>query len=533
MVSLHVNLHSKFKGLLILVLIILNLSVTSTSFDYRVQACDYFFEANLEENDVEKRFDGYNLFAIEKRDSNTWKIVNRTLLITDMDGNIYFERQLATSSVFVDYPAEFINSTTILYGDDNGANLWNIETNVTQELNVDGHHDYEKNHVRNTYFSVFGYSITIGDNKYIYDFIQENTEEGVRIWSISTRDFLNENQWCPYEDMIGDLRDNSHANTLFYDEEDDSLYVNVRNVNTFYKIDIPTKEVKWGLGEYGNFTNYDINGQQQDVLFYHAHAVEKIDDNTFVLFDNDYHNQTNADNKQSRLLEIVIDEDKMQANVTWEWNSPIEYYSDVWGDCDVLPNNNRLGVFGTHRHPNTGLGARLVEVTYDGNIAWEMTFPEQDSYTFGVYKIERIHFSPIVSEPVFIDEGGGSGYLEWSVWYNFRAKTEFIGNYFISVDGDTVEEELITFPKYWQSEKIRYYTDYDSIQNHDIVLVVEDEAGHKSNESDRYSPIGFISISLINEMHSESVYIISFSFILVTLILNAQKIKRKRKQKKL
>ena len=55
---------------------------------------------------------------------------------------------------------------------------------------------------------------------------------------------------------------------------------------------------------------YDIYGDQKDILFYHGHALEIIDDNSFIYFDNDEHNQTNALNRQSRIIEISIDEEK-------------------------------------------------------------------------------------------------------------------------------------------------------------------------------------------------------------------------------
>ncbi|MCE7741913.1 MAG: hypothetical protein GOP50_05600 [Candidatus Heimdallarchaeota archaeon] len=522
-----INLLLKSKKVIILIFVLLNSVILSSNLSITADIDDYLFEANLEYNDADKRFDGYNLFVVEKRDKYDWHIENRTLLITDMDGNIYFDRQLGITSVFVDYTAKFIDSKTVMYGEDDGIRLWNIETNETLQLDIAGHHDYDKNYKRNSYYSVYGYADEIDEVKYIFDYIKETRADGTDIWSISTREFLSLDQWCSYEDMLGESRDISHVNTLCYDEDDDSLYVNVRNVNTFYKIDIQTKEIVWGLGEYGDFTLYDINGQQKDVLFYHAHAIEKSRDNTFVLFDNDFHNETNANNRESRLLEIVIDEDKMQANVTWEWNSPIDYYSDIWGDCDVLPNNNRLGVFGTHTHPRTDLGARLVEVDFNGDIVWEMSIPEQKGFTYGVYTIERIHFAPIVSEPVFIDEGGGSGYLLWDVWYNFRAKTEFEGMYYINVDGVDVVTDQIVFPKYWQSEKIKYYTDLANVQSQDISLIVEDEAGHRSNVSESYSPIGSIDMKIITQRLSESNLIVTIALICLIIRYKLKKPKKK------
>ena len=78
------------------------------------------------------------MFSIERRNSISWDLINRTLLILDLDGNIYFQRQLNKTGGLAEFSAEFINSTTILYGDSNGANLWNLERNITVELNISG-----------------------------------------------------------------------------------------------------------------------------------------------------------------------------------------------------------------------------------------------------------------------------------------------------------------------------------------------------------------------------------------------------------
>ena len=527
MISISIKSSRKLKNMIMLFLITFNLLILTVNNPVTAITEHITLEAILEYNDVNRRFDGYNLFVVEERNSLDWSNRNRTLLVTDMDGNIFFERLLGTTSVFVDYVAEFIDSRTIMYGEDNGIHLWNLDTDKTNTLDIEGHHDYEKNHIRDTYFSVFGYLGVIDNVSYIFDFIKETDIYGNTIWNIGTDKILTIDQWCPYEDMINEARDISHVNTLFYDEEDDSLYINVRNVNTFYKIDIETNDIVWALGKYGNFTLYDIDGQQRDSLFYHAHALEKINNNTFVLFDNDFHNETKATNHQSRLLEITIDEDKMQANVTWEWKASEQYYSEIWGDCNVLPNNNRLGVFGTHEHLNTDLGARLVEVDYKGDIVWEMSFPRQNESTIGVYEIQRLHFEPIVSEPVFIDKGEGNGYLEWEVRYNFNSNTEFEGKYHISVDGEDVVSDQIVFPRYWQSKKITYSTDLASLESHNIQLVVEDEAGHMSNSSNNFSPINKISLNRNTDNLSLS---FGFSLVSITLIAITSSITRMRKR---
>ncbi len=491
------NASIKSKALFLILIFSLNLIP-----NYRVLNSDIFsndlFEYSVLKNVGADRFEGYNLFVVERHSTSGWEIINRTMFITDLDGKIYFEREMAIEGALADNAAEFINSTTILYAELGNAKLWNIETNVTTNFNFSGHHDVERNYANDTYFVLNAYVINIGGEDYLYDQIHEYTPDGNLVWEVDTIDFVNESQWCPYEDMESGLRDITHFNSVFYDEKEDAVYLNSRNLNTFYKINHKTGEVTWGLGEHGNFTLYDIYGNQQEIMFYHGHALEKISDNKFIYFDNDQHNQTAADNLHSRLMEITIDEDKMIANVSWEWISPQDYFSGWWGDCDILPNKNMLGVFGSTSHIDTDLGARLVEVNREQEIVWELSFPQIGDEVFGVYSMERLRFAPIVSEPQFIEEVN-STYLEWDFWYNFRSKTNFNGTYYINIDDVTVETGQIVFPWFWQSAQIQYSVDEITAGSHNITLVVADEAGHLSNESERFSSTGSIIFNNLNK----------------------------------
>ncbi len=436
-----------------------------------------------------ERFEGFNLYVLESKALSNFEVLNRTLLVTDLDGKIYFSRDVGITDSLDTRPIEIINSNTVLYGTDLKSYLWNIETNETTELNFWSHHDTEYNYANETFFTLKNYDIVFDERSYRFEYINEYNEDGDLIWFLDTRSFINYSQWCPFEDssppfdQYGGVRNIVHANAVFYDESTDMIYLNCRNVNTFYKISHETKEVLWGLGEYGNFTLFDIQGNEQEHLFFHPHALEKINDKQFLLFDNDYHNQTDATNMISRLIEITIDEDKMFANITREWNSPSDYFSFSYGDCDLLPNNNLLGVFGTYTHPESDFGAIISEIDMNGDIQWEIAYPNTGEVSFDVFKVERLRFAPVVSSPILVDEGNGTIYFEWEVWYNFRSKTNFVGQYYITLENQTVQEGDIEFPRFWQPIKVRYYLDEPPEGEINISLAVSDEEGHLSNES--------------------------------------------------
>ena len=487
------ELHDKASiAFLLMILLGSNCLVQASSSNFLFEKTSYEDGIKKKQINSSGRFDGYNLYTLQRYNSDTWQIINRTLIISDLEGRLYFSKEIPANAPGLN-DAEFINSTTIIYGDNNGARLWNIETDETKYLGFNGHHDYEKNYAAETYFSLSVELLERENDSYLFDRVIEYNQNGEEIWSASVSNFVSHTHWCPYEDMSGSNIDLTHTNSIIYDDVEDVIYLNIRNTNTFYKINHTTGEAIWGLGEFGNFTMFDIYGNERDNLFYHSHGLEQISDNKFLMFDNDLHNQTNGINQGSRLLEITIDEDKMFANVTWEWISSEDYFTGWFGDCDFLPNNNYLGVFGAQTRPDSTYSARLVEVNSEGEIVWEHSYEWIGSDTFGVYRMERFRFEPIVSEPSYHNLGENDSFLEWDVWYNFRTRTEFQGQYFISVNDTLVENGTIKFPKYWEGTKVRYNISPTDYVENEVSLVVSDEAGHLSNETDRYEPLGKIS----------------------------------------
>ncbi len=425
-------------------------------------------------------FDGYNLFVLERRDLDTQLSVDKTILIVDMKGEVYLERDFGTDTFM---GVEFVNSTTLLMGKGAGAALWNIETNEYVQMSFYGHHDYEFNKANNTYFTLNVYFLEHEGTTYGFDRIEEYTPDGEFIWHVNTSDFISFDHWCPFNDTdFGGLADLTHSNSIFYDEDYDVLYLNCRNTNTFYKIDHKTGELIYALGEYGDFTLFDIYGNQKDSLFYHGHALEKINDDTFIYFDNDVHNQTDALNFHSRIIEITVNESSMEAQITWKWESPKEYFSAWWGNANLLPNNNRLGTFGTHGHDgSTTIGARLVEVDILGNIVWEMNFPRDGDISHGVYVMDRIRLSPIIGiNDTYWSKFGEDAIINFQTWYNFRNKYSMNGNFSIYLDGTKMESREFTFEKYWQPTNLITNLGILNSGNYNLTIILEDEGNHQT-----------------------------------------------------
>ena len=426
-------------------------------------------------------FDGYTLFNFYRYDSST-ATLNNSLIIMDMNGGIVAQKNLGSQGGY-NCPAEFIDPNTVLVGTGWGAALWHLGNDSLQILGFVGHHEYEYNPNTNTVFSLSYNLMNIDGINYRFDYIREYTMNGTIVWELDVHDFISENWWCPSHDMGGIYRDISHSNTIFYDSEDDIIYYNARNVNTFFKIDHSTSEVIWGLGEYGDFTMYDIKGNPRDHLFFHAHSVEPLNENTFILFDNDYHNQTSTNSRLSRILEIEINETTMIANEAWYYTAPTDYFSAGWGDADRLPNGNRIGCWGYPSTPSSGFSAALVEVNPQGEIVWETKFMYEMPLLYGAYRLERFRFEPVMSSPSDVTRLNQDGTLTWDVRYNYRNKGLLPGNYTLYIDGAITESGDFTYSNFWNpTSLVMHYGDL-GIGLYNVTLAVSDGYGNIASDT--------------------------------------------------
>lgn len=340
----------------------------------------------------------YGLFQYDSISAS--KLLKTYLVIMGTDGKLLRLREDDTWSYF---DVEYVSHDTLMYqGESNTAtHFWNLKTNqITDFPEVQGHHDIEYNPDTNTFLTLVMYTRMINGSNVLFDKIVEFNEQGEILWNWDTYDYFSLKQECPYKDIWilpnGEaVIDLTHSNTVQWDYRKNIIYLNMRNLNTFCKIDKATGKLIWSCGEHGNFKLLDANGKEVSSLWYHSHAVKEVKRNVFLMFDNDYHNQTNPNNKHSRMIEVTLDEKSMTASISWSWTAPEKYWSPYWGDADRLPNGDRIGTFGTQTHfcENT-TGAVLVEVDDHGNIVRTYTFPKG----WGIYRIEQL-YPPHIPRP--------------------------------------------------------------------------------------------------------------------------------------
>ena len=344
-------------------------------------------------------------------------IRNIHLVIMDMDGNVVLSRPMsyegtAGSLIGGLSPVEVINSTTLWVANGTGGYLWNLKNNVMQTLDIYGHHEVEYNSNNNTIFVYQNNYFNNSGITYAGDIVVEYDLNSNIVWTANISEYLNVSWICPMlNDEPPDPLDYTHSNSISYDVENDIIYCNVRNLDTMIAIDHKTKDLLFSVGRHGQYTMYDINGNEVPKLFSHSHATKKIAENTFITFDNDQHNlernyfealplgnTINTWISRPGIVEFTINDTTMTANQTWVWRAPNYMIQPMWGDAYRLPNGDRFGCFGAPKVFRafgfiTDKGPQLVELNSDGQIVWKATFRSMDGGLYGIYRCMRLDYN--------------------------------------------------------------------------------------------------------------------------------------------
>jgi hypothetical protein len=438
--------------------------------------------------DTADAFDGINLIQLQIYPTYDSDTGNRhdTALVMDMDGNVLnaFQQEGRGGQL------QMINTTTAFFVNSTSGNftLWNIYTNQTEvTMAPSGHHDAEYNPETETFMVIESMFVQgeynwSGDVQPIKDDdIVEYDKDGNEIW----RWHCNEtfpfvpSEWLQRNESRRGEIDWTHSNALYWDIEDNSIYVSVRHLDCIVKIDYETAETVWVAGRYvGNgpaLTMYNLAGEEVDTLYYHTHAIEKIGPNRLVLFDNDFWNLTrpNPEIGITGHVEFTYDETDMTATETWNWRGSAEYYEDSQGDTTVLPNGNVLGAFNQRPNPI------INEVNRDGDIVWEWRFEPTDygDNTFG-WGVSANGFMRFLDAPrIVLNEGTAGAALELSVWETTHLRWTTSGALRVYEGTTLLIEENFDFLPHWQETPLSLVIPGLAAGAHNITIEVENEDG--------------------------------------------------------
>ena len=138
-----------------------------------------------------------------------------------------------------------------------------------------------------------------------------------------------------------------------------------------------------------------------------------------------------------------------------------------------------MGTFGTHTHPDTNIGPRLVEVNASGDIVWELNFPISEEFEYGIYRMERFRFTPTIN---FTDwtMTTNNVTVNWQTWYNFRTKHPVQGSYKIYLDDLLVKNESHMFEKWWLPSSLTVNLGQLNPGVHNVTAIITDTGGNSA-----------------------------------------------------
>ncbi|MCK5465827.1 MAG: aryl-sulfate sulfotransferase [Bacteroidales bacterium] len=250
------------------------------------------------------------------------------------------------------------------------------------------------------------------------DVIYEFNPEGEIVWDWHAFDHLDPMR-IGYETFSGywnrrgfrDIIDWSHANTVLYDPDDNTIIVNFRYLSSILKIDRNTKDIKWIFGEPTGYA-YNLRSKLIDLdkgdWFWHQHSPSLSPDGTLFIFNNDNYKARPFDKISETTLSYAaaykINEEDLSAELLWTSRITGEtgLASFAMGDVDWLEKTNNILVSYGALRPSKEFGyerswSMIREYTYTtpARVVWEMHIASRDknvgqSVGWTIFSAERL-----------------------------------------------------------------------------------------------------------------------------------------------
>jgi hypothetical protein len=245
----------------------------------------------------------------------------------------------------------YIDSIYAIERDYNGKVLWKSRLYKTDTMKVVAyHHDIIKTS-RGTMMAmvILNYPQLKQQVKYS-GIIEVDTAHNI-LWYWSEKDFY------PNDSTRFKA---SHANSIYFDEQNQKIYISNRDLNSVARIDKSTSQVDYSYGwNIDSIVPYFINP-----YFKMQHRVRKLPNGNLLVYNND--SAESMDLARTSVIEIT-DPELGEADLVWEYKfdfeNIIENYVTKMGGAVELPNNNIL--------ISTGIFDRVFEVNRAGDIVWE------------------------------------------------------------------------------------------------------------------------------------------------------------------
>jgi hypothetical protein len=274
-----------------------------------------------------------------------------------------------------------------------------------EDLGADGGFHHDMTELPNGNFLILGFvfqDIEYPDDGTLHvagDIIYESTPAGELVWSWNSFDHLDPQRrladfyGVKIPDPANDIEgyDWTHGNGIVYRADDDTILLSMRHQDWIIAIDHQTGEIRWHLGEEGDFT---LVGAEQ--WFFHQHSPQWQPDGSLLLYDNAVGNPAQPDTEaHSRAVRYVLDLDAMTATQAWHDDDP-QFRSPLAGDADRMPGGHILrldSMYIADDHPVPSSRLRELDPASTPNAVWTLNMPPR-KFSYRAVPISRFVGDP-------------------------------------------------------------------------------------------------------------------------------------------
>ncbi len=427
--------------------------------------------------------DGWNLLALGVYpDYPNTTTVEGYMLVVDTSGKIV--NGLYIPGGVPESPG-FVNSTTVFFGepDSGSVMLWNLETNDTRLLPVpQGHDDITYNPFEKTFLIIE--RVKIGEFDFEGEILPIWSDDVVEYhvtgverwrWRVNASFPFDEDEFYLRNETIDEGLDWTHANSIYWDLDNNEIYLNVRNLDCIVKINRNLGTPVWSVGRYNGLTTplemYDDNGNSVTSLFFDASDLELVGGDRFLVY-----GRASNDGGNARAIEFTVDEVANSANEVWRYDPPSD--RPIEGLVERLPNGNTVWMASAEVNPV------LVEVNAEGEIIWKWTINATDDFAWTVPVGGAVRFYPdlVVASLSYMSTitEGEKLVMAFSVWDTFHRPYRSEIQVILVESGLTLVEETFALLPFWQQNDVVIEITSLTAGEHVLAFIIqnEDEVTH-------------------------------------------------------
>jgi hypothetical protein len=216
---------------------------------------------------------------------------------------------------------------------------------------------------------------------------------------------------------------NAHCNAFSVDKDNKYVYIGYRDISRVIKIEKSTKKI---VASYGKKLNKADSLVNETNIFNFPHNASILNDNQIMILNNN-----DSRNGKISSVEIFKQPKKITDKIKSSWSFKFDFDSLNSGKSFKLGNIKILD--NGHFLINQGSNNRIVEITKNKEILWDMMIYRKDStlnkwVDFGSYKIDYssslypFHFSVVTGKStneksyfIIFNEGDYNDYYEFEI----------------------------------------------------------------------------------------------------------------------